>query len=237
MPRRRWTPSSASWRGTDSVTARDDAAAYDAWYDTPRGGWIGESEYRLAHRLLAPRPGETLLDAGCGTGWFSRRFAARGLTVTGLDPKADWLAFAHAKETHGIDWVEGDARRLPFPDAHFDLAVSIAALCFIDDERLALAEILRVTRRRFAIGWLNRSSVLYREKADRGAYRGAIWHTTAELRALFMGLPTKNLVIRSAVFLPGGGRIARLTERLMPAALPWGALLVAAGEIDVHARQ
>jgi SAM-dependent methyltransferase len=212
-----------------------DAATYGAWYDTPRGRWIGETEFRLAHRLLAPQPTETLLDAGCGTGWFSRRFAAAGLTVTGLDPKPDWLVFARAKETRGIDWVEGDARRLPFPDACFDHVVSIAALCFIEDERRALAEILRVTRRRFAVGWLNRSSLLYREKVGRGAYQGAVWHTAAELRALFAGLPVNHLVIRSAVFLPGGGRIARLAERLMPAALPWGALLMAAGEVDLHA--
>jgi SAM-dependent methyltransferase len=212
-----------------------DAAAYDAWYDTPRGHWIGEQEFCLAHRLLAPRPGETLLDAGCGTGWFSRRFAAEGLRVTGLDPKPDWLVFARDRTAQGIDWVEGDARRLPFPDARFDLTVSIAALCFIEDERGALAEILRVTRRRFAVGWLNRASLLYRQKAGRGTYRGAVWHTAAELRALFAGLPVKNLVIRSAVFLPGGGPIARLAERLAPTALPWGALLVAAGDIEVRA--
>ena len=35
---------------------------YDAWYRTPRGAWIGETEYRLLWNLLAPRPGERLLD-------------------------------------------------------------------------------------------------------------------------------------------------------------------------------
>ncbi|MBU2723835.1 class I SAM-dependent methyltransferase, partial [Acidithiobacillus ferridurans] len=46
-----------------------DAAAYDAWYDTPRGRWIGMAEFRLLSRLLQTQPGNTLLDVGCGTGW------------------------------------------------------------------------------------------------------------------------------------------------------------------------
>jgi protein-L-isoaspartate O-methyltransferase len=43
-------------------------ADYDAWYDTPRGRWIGDTEYALAARLLAPQAGDSLLDVGCGTG-------------------------------------------------------------------------------------------------------------------------------------------------------------------------
>ena len=207
-----------------------DAADYDAWYDTPRGRWIGETEFALAARLLAPAPGSSLLDVGCGTGWFTRRFAAAGLRVTGLDPNPGWLGYARSRGGTAIDWVEGDARALPFSEASFDHVVSIAALCFIDDERTALAEIVRVTRRRFAVGWLNRASLLYRQKAGRGAYAGARWHTAAEVRALFDGLPVRRLTIRSAVFLPGGGAAAQVLEPLLPGRLPYGALLIAAGE-------
>ncbi len=207
-----------------------DAADYDAWYDTPRGRWIGETELALAARLLAPAPGSSLLDVGCGTGWFTRRFAAMGLLATGLDPNPAWLAYARRRGSTAIDWVEGDARVLPFPEGRFDHVVSIAALCFIDDERTPLAEIVRVTRRRFAVGWLNRASLLYRQKAGRGAYAGARWHTAAEVRALFDGLPVCRLTLRNAVFLPDGGAAARALEPLLPDRLPYGALLIAAGE-------
>jgi len=205
-------------------------ADYDAWYDTPRGAWIGATEFALARRKLAAHPGETLLDAGCGTGWFTRRFAAEGLAVTGLDPNAEWLAYARTHSGLSIRWTEGDAQELHFADASFDCAVSIAALCFVADERRAVAEIVRVARRRFAIGWLNRNSLLYRQKAGSGAYRGATWHTPQQVHAFFHGLPVANLKLTSAVFLPGAGLTARAVEHLLPNRLPWGALLIAAGD-------
>lgn len=208
-------------------------ADYDAWYATPRGRWIGETEYALAAHRLEARPGDGLLDVGCGTGWFSRRAAADGLAVTGLDPNSASLDFARSHSDPGLQWVEGDARALPFADASFDHVLSIAALCFIDDERQAVAECVRVARRRFAIGWLNRASLLYRQKGQgggSGAYRGARWHTAAEVRALFAGLPVRHLKLRSAVFLPSASRSARSLEWVVPSVLPWGGLLLATGE-------
>jgi len=208
-------------------------ADYDAWYDTPRGRWIGDTEYALAARLVAAQAGDSLLDVGCGTGWFTRRAAADDLVATGLDPNPDWLDYARAHSSPALNWVEGDARALPFADASFDHVLSIAALCFVDDERQAVAESVRVARRRFAIGWLNRDSVLYRQKGrggGSGAYRGARWHTAGEVRALFSGLPVRNLKLRSAIFLPSATRAARWLEQGVPAALPWGGLLLATGE-------
>jgi SAM-dependent methyltransferase len=207
-------------------------ADYDAWYDTPRGRWVGETEYALAARWLKPQPGNSLLDVGCGTGWFSRA-AADDLRVTGLDPNSAWLEYARAHSKPELNWVEGDARDLPFADASFDHVLSIAALCFVDDERRAVAECVRVASRRFAIGWLNRNSLLYRQKGRNGgsgAYRGARWDTAGEVRALFSGLPVRNLKICSAIFLPSATCRARWLEQGMPSALPWGGLLLASGE-------
>jgi SAM-dependent methyltransferase len=208
-------------------------ADYDAWYDTPRGRWVGETEYALAARCLKTLPGDSLLDVGCGTGWFTRRAAADGLHVTGLDPNSAWLDYARAHSKSALDWVEGDARDLPFSDASFDHVLSIAALCFIDGERQAVAECVRVARRRFAIGWLNRNSLLYRQKGrdgGSGAYRGARWHSADEVRALFAGLPVRKLACHAAIFLPSASIRARRLERALPSVLPWGGLLLVTGE-------
>lgn len=206
-------------------------AEYDAWYDTPRGRWIGETEFALLRRMLDARPGESVLDVGCGTGWFTRRFATLGLTVTGLDNDPERIAFARARHPGGR-YLVGDARALPFADAAFDRVVAVASLCFVADERQAMAEILRVARLRYAVGWLHRQSLLYLHKAGRSAYRGAAWHTGAELRALFASLPARGPDLSSCVIFPDAGTPARLIERLWPGWPVLGALLVAAGEPD-----
>ncbi len=90
----------------DNVATPGDAAAYDAWYDTPRGRWIGEREFRLAQCLLAPQPGETLLDVGCGTGWFTRRFAATGLRPDGSGSECR-LAGLCAQPQHRKHYLAG----------------------------------------------------------------------------------------------------------------------------------
>lgn len=208
-------------------------ADYDAWYDTPRGRWVGETEYALAAQQLAAQAGDSLLDVGCGTGWFTRRAAADGFNATGLDANPEWLKFARAHSDPNLKWVEGDARVLLFEDAHFDHVLSIGALCFVDDERQAVAECVRVARKRVSIGWLNRRSLLYWQKGRHGgsgAYRGARWRTASEVRALFAGLPVRNLKLHSAIYLPSGTRLAQALEPRVPSVLPWGGLLLATAE-------
>lgn len=211
--------------------------AYDAWYESQRGRWIGNAEYRLLVRLLAPQTGETLLDVGCGTGYFTRRFA-EGLSdrVVGLDPSASWTSFAKDHAGNRESYVRGAAEFLPFADASFDLTISVAALCFAEDARKAASEIVRVTRRRFAAGLLNRQSLLYRRKGKKGgsgSYRGAVWHRPRDAKVLFRGLPADDLRMRTAVFLPSGDPLARGAERLLPSFLPWGGLLVVSGRRGV----
>ena len=157
------------------------AAEYDKWYQTPRGHWIGEIESGLWRRMLGPKSGESLLDVGCGTGYFTRQFArADKLAVTGLDSNRDWLAFAERHATGTESYVRGSALALPFADNSFDLVASITAPCFVADQRRALAEMLRVARRRVMLGLLNRHSLLYCKKgaaAGKTLNRGAHWHT------------------------------------------------------------
>jgi ubiquinone/menaquinone biosynthesis C-methylase UbiE len=212
-----------------------DAAAYDAWYRSPRGAWIGGTEYRLLHGLLWPAPGDSLLDVGCGTGYFTRRFASEaGLRVTGVDPDREAIDYARAHGSPGETYLAGDARNLPFPDASFDFTLSVTALCFIQDQKRALAEIIRVARKGFALGLLNRHSLLFREKGRQGgagAYRGAHWHTVDEVFDLLSGLAVEQVVVRTAVFLPSGTAAARIIEGITPNVTPWGAFMAVAGKV------
>jgi len=204
---------------------------YNSWYATPRGAWIGSNEYRLLVRLLEPRPGDTLLDVGCGTGYFTRSFAAdRSCTrVSGADIDLGALRHASQHSTRAETYVCADARTLPFADRSVDLVISVTALCFIKEERAALAEMLRVARRRVALGLLNRHSLLYLEKGrgeGKGAYRGARWHTPRQARALFMGLPASKTRLATAVFLPRAGLLARRVEPcLQGAGAEWGSFI------------
>jgi SAM-dependent methyltransferase len=205
---------------------------YDAWYQTPRGRWIGETEYRLLEELLAPAPGESLLDVGCGTGYFTRQFARRSLSVTGVDFDPAMIGFARAHAAAGERYLTGDARALPFVGQSFDLCISVTALCFVAEERRALEEMLRVTRRRFAIGLLNRHSLLYLDKrrdGGRGAYHGAHWHTRHEIESLFAALPVADLAYRTAILLPWGWRVAAAVDEIAGDRSPWGGFIVVAG--------
>lgn len=210
-----------------------EAGEYDAWYDTARGRWIGEAEYSLILKQLKPKPGDHLLDVGCGTGWFTRKFSGLpGVKITGVDIDQDALAFARAHD-HLSNYATADARHLPFEDEQFDSVVSITALCFVDHWETALSEIVRVARGRFAIGLLNRKSLLWRNKGQHGgtgAYRGAYWHTAKELRIALAKLPVSNIKIDSAIFLPSGSEIARYAEKILPSSLPFGSFLLVSGD-------
>ena len=207
---------------------------YDAWYRTARGAWIGETEFCLLYTMLRPEPGASVIDVGCGTGYFTRRLARTGLLATGIDPDAAAIHYAETHMAAGEQYHSGDARALPFPDAHFDYGVAITSLCFIPDQARALAELARVTRKGIALGLLNRHSLLYREKGRRGgqgAYRGAHWHTAHEVRRLFAQCGISRPTIRSAIYLPRGGTFARIAEAVMPHRILRGGFLLAVAEI------
>jgi ubiquinone/menaquinone biosynthesis C-methylase UbiE len=106
-----------------------------------------------ASRLIEfgkPAVGERVLDVGCGTGVVARRVApvvgATG-TVAGIDLSPDMLAVARsaaAREEVAVEWHQGQAEALPFPDGSFDLLLCQYALMFFADRQAALREMQRV---------------------------------------------------------------------------------------------
>ena len=90
--------------------------------------------------------GQRVLDVACGTGILAREAASRvGASghVVALDPNPGMLAVA-ARLAPGVEWREGVAESLPFPDGSFDAVVSQFGLMFFRDRRQALQEMRRV---------------------------------------------------------------------------------------------
>jgi len=103
-----------------------------------------------AHRLVELadlRPGERVLDVGCGIGSVALAAAARRARVFGIDPARRLLAVAREKAADaGLDvtFVPGTAAQLPFDDGSADVILSSFALIFAPDPKAAAAELARV---------------------------------------------------------------------------------------------
>lgn len=92
--------------------------------------------------LLKPRPGERILDVGCGDGALSLTIVAGGAELIGIEPSPSLVAAARAK---GIHAVRGDARALPFSHC-FDAVFTNAVLHWIlqvDEVIRSVAGVLR----------------------------------------------------------------------------------------------
>jgi ubiquinone/menaquinone biosynthesis C-methylase UbiE len=121
---------------------------YDQWFETPVGALVKKYESGLILSLLKPRPGEIILDVGCGTGVFTCDILSCGPLVVGLDISNPMLDRAVRKaEKHKFHGVAGDMMALPFSDAVFDKVVSITALEFMENGRRAVAELFRVAKK------------------------------------------------------------------------------------------
>lgn len=90
-------------------------------------------------------PGQRVLDVACGTGILAREAKMRTRPdgfVVGLDPSRGMLEVAR-KLAPAMEWRQGVAEALPFPDESFDAVVSQFGLMFFNDRRKALREALR----------------------------------------------------------------------------------------------
>lgn len=99
--------------------------AWDARLYDDRHGFVWQHGASLVE-LLAPRPGERVLDLGCGTGHLTAQIAEAGAEVVGLDSDPVMLAKARAAYPH-LTFVQADARDFTVPGP-FDAVFSNAVL-------------------------------------------------------------------------------------------------------------
>ena len=96
-------------------------------------------------------PGERVLDLGSGAGTDSlvaAQMVGPGGRVTGIDMTPEMVAKARAAATalgvDNVEFVEGEAEHLPFPDASFDVVVSNGVIDLVPDKDAVFAELYRV---------------------------------------------------------------------------------------------
>jgi len=104
-------------------------------------------------RLMDLRPGERVLDLGCGSGWATRllaRLVADGPEgfgqVVGVDVSDEMIRQARAvsKDFENILYVWGSADKIPWEENFFDKVLSVESFYYYPDQDRALAELFRV---------------------------------------------------------------------------------------------
>jgi len=172
----------------------------------------GAGHYETTAAQLAPaaavavqraslRPGERVLDLGCGTGNAALLAVRAGTTVTGVDPAARLLEVARdraAAEGAEIDFTTGNAASIPLTEASVDAIVSVFAVIFAPDPGDAAAEMCRVLGpcgRIVLSAWLPAGTVFEMNSVAADTVRRAVgapapakgfpWHDRDALAGLF----------------------------------------------------
>jgi SAM-dependent methyltransferase len=96
-------------------------------------------------------PGEWVLDLGSGAGTdalIAAQMVGEQGHVTGIDMTQEMLAKARAAAAEmgatNVEFVEGEAERLPFPDASFDVVISNGVIDLVPDKDAVFTELFRV---------------------------------------------------------------------------------------------
>jgi trans-aconitate methyltransferase len=113
-----------------------DAAAYAA-----TGRFVADLAGGVVE-LLAPQPGEAILDLGCGDGVLTEKIAATGAVMTGVDDSPGMVAAARARGL-SVDEASADAMRY---EGEFDAVFSNAALHWMPNAKAVIAGVHRALK-------------------------------------------------------------------------------------------
>lgn len=219
-------------------------ARYDAWFGTPLGRAMDAAEADAVLRLADPKPGERALDAGCGTGIYTRRLAERGAIPTGVDRDAEMLAAARLKAPTAT-FIQGDVSALPLAADSFDLTLAVTLLCFAHDPERVVAELVRVTRPggRIVLAELGRYSLLAASRRIKGWRGSETWaharfFTPGALAGLLHRAGASQVRTATAAYLPPAAPAWLLSHaityerRARPLGVLGAAFVLARGEVN-----
>jgi ubiquinone/menaquinone biosynthesis C-methylase UbiE len=150
-------------KGEEWYQADDVAESYEDKRFSMGGQLIDRREKEAVLEALGDVRDRDVLEIACGTGRFTVMVAKRGANAVGLDISAPMLRQgtekARATDSPGhLEFVRGDAERLPFPDDHFDSVFAVRFFHLADTPALFLAEMRRVSREQVVFDTFNRFS-------------------------------------------------------------------------------
>ena len=150
-------------KGQEWYQAAEVAEEYDEKRFSRGGRLIDRREKRAVLEAIGPVDGDRVLEIACGTGRFTVMLAERGADIVGLDISGPMLQEGREKaQAAGVDdtleFMRGDAARLPFPDDHFDTVFAMRFFHLADTPAKFLSEMARVSKNQVFFDTFNATS-------------------------------------------------------------------------------
>ncbi|MFB6124695.1 MAG: class I SAM-dependent methyltransferase [Halanaeroarchaeum sp.] len=138
-------------KGQEWYQQGEVAESYEEKRFSRGGRLIDRREKQAVLDALEPIEGRSVLEIACGTGRFTVMLAERGADIVGLDISGPMLQQGRQKARNAgaddyIEFMRGDAGRLPFPDDHFDVVFAMRFFHLADTPERFLAEMARVSK-------------------------------------------------------------------------------------------
>ncbi|SNR40294.1 Ubiquinone/menaquinone biosynthesis C-methylase UbiE [Halorubrum vacuolatum] len=152
-------------KGQDWYQADAVAEEYDDVRFSGGGVLIDRREKEAVLSALGPiEEGQRVLEVACGTGRFTTMLADQGADIIGLDISREMLEQGREKAAAAglsgtVEFMRGDASRLPFPDDHFDSVVAMRFFHLMDDPDPFITELRRVSKDQVFFDTFNRRSL------------------------------------------------------------------------------
>lgn len=157
-----------------------------------------EREHRLLIGMLCPKPGDSLLEIGCGIGATLAALADEGLRLAGVDASPHLLEIARQRTGRRVEYHRGWAEDLPFDDNSFNHAVFMGSLEFVEDPQRSVEEASRVAKDRIFFGVVNKYALRAAELRLKGMFAHSLYN-----RARFFSVwELKQMVYRTAGNVP-----------------------------------
>ncbi|QSG11073.1 SAM-dependent methyltransferase [Halapricum desulfuricans] len=138
-------------KGQEWYQADDIAEEYEEKRFSRGGRLIDRREKQAVLDAIGPVEDSEILEIACGTGRFTVMLAERGADIVGLDISGPMLKQGREKARAAgvadhLEFMRGDAGRLPFPDDHFDAVIAMRFFHLADTPAAFLQEMRRVSR-------------------------------------------------------------------------------------------